>query len=65
MAPSGHELRVHVAGVLWDRRGRCRNVEDYPVPPAAAGRRIRIVDRDGEALGPLWRASAIPVKITE
>src|SRR3974390_1675786 len=46
-----HQLLLHVAGSLGQRRRARRNIEHNPMPPAAAGRRVRIIHSDGEALG--------------
>src|ERR1035437_2315220 len=52
-----HQLLLHVAGA-FGQRGRIRGkVEHHPVPPAAAGRCVRIIDGDSEAFGPSRRHS--------
>src|ERR1700730_14877400 len=53
----GHQFLLHVASALGQRRRARRNIEHNPMPPAAAGRRVRIVDADGEAFGPARRAT--------
>lgn len=39
---------LYTARVFWKRRRAWRNIEDNPVPPAAASWRIRIIHRDRE-----------------
>src|SRR6516165_9294985 len=46
-----HQLLRYVACSLGQRRRARRNIEHDPMPPAAAGRRVRIIHSDGEALG--------------
>src|SRR5258706_720989 len=47
----GHQLLFGIAGTPGQRRGGRRNIVRYPMPPTAAGRRIRIIHGDGEAFG--------------
>src|ERR1700746_2046615 len=47
----GDQFLLHVACALGQCARACRNVEYDPVPPAAAGRRVRIIHGDGKALG--------------
>src|ERR1700723_2779432 len=44
--PLRHQLLRHIASPLGQGRRGGWNVEHNPVPPAAAGRRIRIIDTD-------------------
>src|SRR5581483_12502459 len=59
---AGHERalrqlrRAGVAGIERQLGGGGRNVDDQPVPEAAAGRRIRIEAGQGKALGSIRRA---------
>src|SRR4030088_2205267 len=57
--PLGHQLLLHVARSLWQRRGWRGQGEDHPMPEATAGRRVRIVHIDGEALGAAWRSAPV------
>src|ERR1700686_4745713 len=51
------QLRLGAAGALGQRRRAGGDIEYHPVPPAAAGRRVRIEHVDGEALGGRRRAA--------
>ena len=53
----GHQLGLHIAGVLRNRRCFWRNIEHNPMPETAAARLVRIVNRDRETLRVARRAA--------
>jgi hypothetical protein len=56
-----HQLLPHVAGALGQRRHTGEILNTTQLPPAA-GRRVRIIDADGEAFGPTRRATPTQIR---
>src|SRR5271166_3642745 len=69
--PGRHEVRSGVARIFWQRRGSSRNIEYHPMPEAASGRRVQIIEGEGEAFGcrgrvlPRERRRDVPAGATE
>src|SRR5215471_21762751 len=72
--PRGHQAFLRISGTCRKRGSSGWDVVDDPVPPAAAGRRVRIVQQQREALrtrrgaapGERWRyVAALATKLVE